>query len=276
MTAFLLWWLHELSCLVLNPPVPPSLTSPCWPPERLFLTARGLGIPSLSSRRRPESPLDPATALPAEVVTVVGACCVGTPDPSPERVGSARALASRGGCRVVGGELRRKGPTPSRRSVRRSHGRHGDTRPPGADRLEHVILLWGLSEDQPLSTVADALDRVGADVVFVDQTRCICDRSMDRGRGIVQWPTRLPWPRGEPWRGYGCISPPIRVHASCAPSTSRRTPTGTVASRAVRPTSLDLGRSDSRDGSQPAYSDGGMHFEAVPISNAAFEWVQGP
>jgi hypothetical protein len=45
MTAFLLAWLSQLSCPLVNPPTAGCLSGPYWRPEAWVATAAGLGIP---------------------------------------------------------------------------------------------------------------------------------------------------------------------------------------------------------------------------------------
>jgi hypothetical protein len=45
MKAFLLSWLSQLNCLVLNRPTPLCLSGPSWRPEQWTYAAAQLGIP---------------------------------------------------------------------------------------------------------------------------------------------------------------------------------------------------------------------------------------
>lgn len=97
MQAFLLAWLTELPCPVLNRPTPTCLAGPFWRHERWTLVAARLGMPVEPVRRM--APVLPSVppALPPSVtsaaqVTVVGRQCVGAVDPMLAR--QARDLAA--------------------------------------------------------------------------------------------------------------------------------------------------------------------------------------
>jgi hypothetical protein len=83
MTAFLLDWLSELKCPVLNQPTPTCLLGPYWRQERWVYTAAQIGIPIHAVHRRatlstltPSAPLDECSAS----VIVVGKHCFGAVD----------------------------------------------------------------------------------------------------------------------------------------------------------------------------------------------------
>ncbi len=76
MHAFLLAWLSELSCPVLNRPTASCLAGPLWRREQWVHIAASLGIPVLSSLRRssisPEPSLTVEPAQESTTVVVVG------------------------------------------------------------------------------------------------------------------------------------------------------------------------------------------------------------
>lgn len=79
MTAFLLAWLSELDCPVLNRPTPGCLSGPAWRPEQWVHFAAHLGIPvSPVHRNVPEQ--GTASDFCAAEVVVVGDRCLGTVD----------------------------------------------------------------------------------------------------------------------------------------------------------------------------------------------------
>jgi hypothetical protein len=72
MTAFLLAWLSEIPCRVVNRPTPTCLAGPYWRPERWILAAAGLGIPVRPiDRQEPGNP-PPVWSVDCSAVTVVG------------------------------------------------------------------------------------------------------------------------------------------------------------------------------------------------------------
>jgi hypothetical protein len=79
MSAFLVFWLSELDCRVLNRPTPGTLNGPCWHREQWMMAARRAGMRVAAERRRLGS--DSTAVLPkpaaASTVTVVGARCLG-------------------------------------------------------------------------------------------------------------------------------------------------------------------------------------------------------
>jgi hypothetical protein len=85
MSAFLLPWLSELHCPVLNRPTPTGLSGPCWRIEQWITSAARIGIKVHPVQRTitrvmgavPEAPL-----LTPTTVTVVGGCCFGAVDRS--------------------------------------------------------------------------------------------------------------------------------------------------------------------------------------------------
>lgn len=95
MTAFLVAWLSSLDCPVLNPPVPPFLTTPPSGRGRWVHLASELGIPVEPSRqrfRRGEASTVCDEPANVSVVTVVGQRCV--PDDDEVLSGYARQLAA--------------------------------------------------------------------------------------------------------------------------------------------------------------------------------------
>ena len=84
LSAFLMFWLTELHCRVLNRPKPGTLNGPCWRREQWIMAARRAGMRVADERRRlrvgatPESPKPPAVTK----VTVVGGRCLGEADSS--------------------------------------------------------------------------------------------------------------------------------------------------------------------------------------------------
>ena len=72
MTAFLLAWLTQLSCPVVNRPVPYCLAGPCWRPERWARTAAKLAIPVRSVRRDSADNAEWAAPSAPIGVTVIG------------------------------------------------------------------------------------------------------------------------------------------------------------------------------------------------------------
>jgi hypothetical protein len=83
MTAFLVSWLSELTCPVLNRPTPACLMGPNWRPERWVHAAARAGIPVRPVRRHVALAADPAPehaeGAPTTVM-VIGGCCLGEAD----------------------------------------------------------------------------------------------------------------------------------------------------------------------------------------------------
>ena len=95
MTAFLISWLTNLSCPVINRPTPLNLTGPAWRHEQWTHAASRLGIPVHTVHRHVgnnsnQHPVDDLNSNPAGV-TVVGERCFGTVDEDLFR--QARSLA---------------------------------------------------------------------------------------------------------------------------------------------------------------------------------------
>lgn len=83
-TAFVLAWLSQLSCRVLNRPTPGCLSGPAWPPEQWVLVAAQLRVPAWplhrSARLNDAKPdLKIHSGRPMSV-TVVGDRCTGFDD----------------------------------------------------------------------------------------------------------------------------------------------------------------------------------------------------
>ena len=97
MSAFLLPWLLELSCPLLNRPTPHCLAGPYWRHEQWVQTAHRLGISVFPMRRHIRFPdVVPQKPAPKGVtVTLVGQRHIGTAEPG--LVDQARALARAAG-----------------------------------------------------------------------------------------------------------------------------------------------------------------------------------
>ena len=86
MTAFLIGWLSNLSCPVVNRPTPQCLSGPVWSPERWAVTAVDLGLRARPVRRHvvfpPPLPADATDSVPrmTRAMTVVGDRCFGSVD----------------------------------------------------------------------------------------------------------------------------------------------------------------------------------------------------
>lgn len=83
MTAFLLSWLSELKCPVLNRPTSTCLSGPYWRQERWVYTAAQMGIPIQPIYKHAVLSANTSSALPSECfvsVTVVGKLCFGAVD----------------------------------------------------------------------------------------------------------------------------------------------------------------------------------------------------
>jgi hypothetical protein len=96
MTAFLLAWLDDRACPVVNRPTPGCLNGPAWWPEQWTTAAARAGLP-VAPRRRRASLGEPAATDPPDgaVVTVVGERCLG--DLHPRLAAQARRLAGAAG-----------------------------------------------------------------------------------------------------------------------------------------------------------------------------------
>lgn len=96
MNAFLLSWLTDLRCPVLNRPTPLSLLGPYWHREKWIHTAARLGIPVAASRRRVVfPPAAPPENHQSGGITIVGRRCFGAPDAALAE--QARLLADAAG-----------------------------------------------------------------------------------------------------------------------------------------------------------------------------------
>jgi hypothetical protein len=83
MTAFLLSWLSELTCPVLNRPSPGCLMGPNWGLQQWVHVAAHAGIPVRPVHRRVALSADPAPERSdgaATTVTVIGSRCLGKAD----------------------------------------------------------------------------------------------------------------------------------------------------------------------------------------------------
>jgi len=94
MTAFLLAWLSELDCPVLNRPTPTCLSGPGWRPEHWVFLAGQLDIPVREVMLGP-GPVQPERVEAPVSVTVVNDRCFG--DVDDVLAGHARRLAAAGG-----------------------------------------------------------------------------------------------------------------------------------------------------------------------------------
>jgi hypothetical protein len=83
MTAFLVSWLSELTCPVLNRPTATCLMGLNWRPEQWVHAAARAGIPVRPVHRRVVLSADPALEFAEDApttVTVIGRCCLGEAD----------------------------------------------------------------------------------------------------------------------------------------------------------------------------------------------------
>jgi hypothetical protein len=80
MTAFLLAWLDDRSCPVLNRPTPGCLNGPPWHPEQWALAAARAGLRVIPSHRR-VPPNGVAPPAPEVIATLVGERCLGPVHP---------------------------------------------------------------------------------------------------------------------------------------------------------------------------------------------------
>jgi hypothetical protein len=95
MTAFLISWLSEAPCRVLNRPATVGQSGASWPSEKWIATAAQLGVPVRPmlrhATRQPEMPMPMVSHDHCVSTTVVGDCCVGEVDQSLR--GQARCLS---------------------------------------------------------------------------------------------------------------------------------------------------------------------------------------
>jgi hypothetical protein len=90
MNAFLLAWLSELACPVLNQPTPTCLAGPGWPLVHWLALARDLGIETSGAGDDPDCHID---------LTVIGDACFNAPDASVAI--RARQLAREAGVQML-------------------------------------------------------------------------------------------------------------------------------------------------------------------------------
>jgi hypothetical protein len=97
MTAFLLFWLSNLKCPVLNRPTPMCLSGPYWRREKWLSVAAQAGIPVQAFRRRavPGSSAEEDAVPAATIVIVAGKSVIGEADPELQL--QARRLAELAG-----------------------------------------------------------------------------------------------------------------------------------------------------------------------------------
>jgi hypothetical protein len=100
MTSFLLYWLSQLKCPVLNPPTSLCLSGPYWRAERWAHMAARAGIPvqAICRDTRAELPADGSPSATA-AVTVVGRRTFGEAD--SDLLKSARRLAELAGVTLL-------------------------------------------------------------------------------------------------------------------------------------------------------------------------------
>jgi hypothetical protein len=102
MTAFLLFWLSQLQCPVLNRPTPTCLSGPYWRREKWVSVASQAGIPAGRVVRYTSlsgySP-EPEPAGTTTRVTVIGARVFGTSDPTLQQ--QAKRLARLAGVEML-------------------------------------------------------------------------------------------------------------------------------------------------------------------------------
>jgi hypothetical protein len=108
MNAFLIFWLSQLKCPVLNRPTPECLTGPAWRAEKWLHVAAQAGISvrpmHLNSSVQSASEEDPSSV----VVTVVGERAIGNADPTLHE--AAKTLAAIAGVQML--SVRFGGPEP--------------------------------------------------------------------------------------------------------------------------------------------------------------------
>jgi hypothetical protein len=116
MNAFLVAWLSDLSCRVVNRPTPSCLAGPAWPPEVWVRLAARVGVPVRPVRRQvrlravqPPAPLTEGCT----VVVVIGDRVFGNVDASLHR--HARDVARAAGTVLL--EVGFEGPDPGARLV---------------------------------------------------------------------------------------------------------------------------------------------------------------
>ena len=102
MSAFLLAWLSELPCPVLNRPTPSCLAGPNWRVEQWIVTAARMGMAVHPIQRTLAQEMGAVPEAPAETpvtVTVVGEQCIGSGDQSLAT--QARQLADMAGADLL-------------------------------------------------------------------------------------------------------------------------------------------------------------------------------
>lgn len=97
--AFLLAWLANLSCPVLNRPSTTSLIGPSWRREQWLLAAREAGLNTVKLVRRAGQVAGPAPMATQRFVTLVGSRVFDAPEPSIAT--GVRALARRAGVELL-------------------------------------------------------------------------------------------------------------------------------------------------------------------------------
>jgi hypothetical protein len=110
MTAFLLAWLDDCRCPVLNRPTAGCLNGPSWSPEQWMVAAARAGLRTVPTRRRvPPNGEIPQTPEQDEVVgTVVGDRCLGSVH--GDLVNSVCRLAADAGTTLLSVRLTGTGP----------------------------------------------------------------------------------------------------------------------------------------------------------------------
>jgi hypothetical protein len=112
MTAFLLAWLKELECPVINLPTPRCLSGPGWSRAKWVQTATRIGIPTDPSRRQIRFSAEPVDVSCPEhtgvTVTIVGQKSIGPVDQDLQR--AARALADAAGTELLVVRFSKPGP----------------------------------------------------------------------------------------------------------------------------------------------------------------------
>lgn len=104
MTAFLLAWLSELKCPILNRPTPTGLIAPNWRHEQWVYAAAQVGIPVHRVQRqitlvKGTVPKPLLSEQQPVTVTVIGDYCIGAV--ADELVGQARCLAATAGVELL-------------------------------------------------------------------------------------------------------------------------------------------------------------------------------
>jgi len=103
MMAFLVAWLNEMPCPVLNRPTPFCLAGPSWRPEQWTFTAAQLGIPIQPTHRfvkfsrgmQGDASLAGETDSCRATITIIGDRCFGEAEESLKRYARALAKAAR-------------------------------------------------------------------------------------------------------------------------------------------------------------------------------------